>query len=77
VGNENDAGYTENIFEFLSACGVDHEFRHLGVPHTRHELLGYQQDSQNVSLLGFNSQIDHAWAKTNPFYSLLPGTAFR
>ena len=65
-GHENDAGYTENIFEFLSASGIDHDFRHLGTPHTRREFSGYQEDSRSISLLGFNSQIDHAWVEDEP-----------
>src|SRR4051794_28800951 len=65
-GHENDAGYTENIFEFLSANGIDHDFRHLGTPHTRQEFSGYQQDGRSISLLGFNSQIDHAWVDDEP-----------
>ena len=65
-GHENDAGYTENIFEFLSAGGIDCDFRHLGTPHTRDELSGYQEDSRSISLLGFNSQIDHAWVEDEP-----------
>jgi hypothetical protein len=65
-GHENDAGYTENIFEFLSASGIDHDFRHLGTAHTRQELSGYRDDSRSISLLGFNSQIDHAWVEDEP-----------
>src|SRR5580704_3329788 len=65
-GHENDAGYTENIFEFLSSFGIDHDFRHLRISHTRHEILGYQEDSRSISLLGFNSQIDHAWVEDEP-----------
>src|SRR3981081_3710917 len=62
----DDAGYTENIFEFLSASGIDHDFRHLGTPHTRQEVSGYQEDSRSISLLGFNSQIDYAWVEDEP-----------
>jgi hypothetical protein len=65
-GYDNDASYTENIFEFLSACGIDHEFRHLGVPYTLNELQGYQADGRHITLLGFNSQIDHSWIDDKP-----------
>jgi hypothetical protein len=65
-GHDNDAGYTENIFEFLAASGIDHEFRHLGTPLTVDELARYQADGRSVALLGFNAQIDHAWVGQEP-----------
>jgi hypothetical protein len=65
-GHDNDAGYTENIFEFLAARGVDHAFRHLHTaPFTLEELARYQADG-GVALLGFNAQIDHAWIDDEP-----------
>jgi hypothetical protein len=65
-GHENDACYSENMFEYLSACGIDYDVRRLDVPHTRQELQCYGADSREVSLLGFNSQIDHAWVEDEP-----------
>jgi hypothetical protein len=63
-GHENDACYTENIFEFLSENGVDHDSRLLGKPFSHQELAAYQGCS--ASLLGFNSQIDHSWIGDEP-----------
>jgi hypothetical protein len=68
-GHDNDAGYTENIFEFLAAGGIDHEFRNLGTPFTMDELARYRADGGGVALLGFNAQIDHAWIETTPLVS--------
>lgn len=65
-GHDNDAGYTENISEFLAARDIDHEFRHLGTPFTLDELARYQADDRSVALLGFNAQIDHAWIEKEP-----------
>lgn len=65
-GHDNDACYTENIFEFLAASGIDHAFRHLGMPFTLDELRGYRDDGRSTALLGFNSQIDHAWIEKEP-----------
>jgi hypothetical protein len=65
-GHDNDAGYTENIFEFLAASGIDHAFRHLGTPYTLDELRDYQADGRSIALLGFNSQIDHSWIEKEP-----------
>jgi hypothetical protein len=65
-GHEHDVGYTENIFDFLSARGIDHDFIDLRLPHTEDELRDLA-DGRGISLLGFNSQIDHAWVDAEPF----------
>jgi hypothetical protein len=65
-GHENDTGYTENIFEFLSTHGIDHSFINLRGPDATDELRGCLANGQDVSLLGFNSQIDHAWVEDVP-----------
>jgi len=65
-GHDNDAGYTENIFEFLAGRGIDHAFCLLTKPFTEDELAALQADGRSVALLGFNSQIDHAWVGSEP-----------
>jgi hypothetical protein len=65
-GHGNDVIATDNLFEFFAACGVDHDFRYLGVPYTSEELQAHQQDRCSISLLGFNSQIDHSWVEDEP-----------
>jgi hypothetical protein len=64
-GHEHDVGYTENIFDFLSACGIDHDFIDLRLPRTEDELRDLA-GGRGISLLGFNSQIDHAWVDAEP-----------
>jgi hypothetical protein len=64
--HENDAIYRENIFEFLTARGIDHEFRQLEIPYTQDELVAYREDPRSASLLGFNSQLDHSWLGDEP-----------
>jgi hypothetical protein len=64
-GHENDIGYTENISEFLAAAQVDYDCRILSNPFTLPELLAAQEHFQ-ISLLGFNSQIDHSWVEDQP-----------
>jgi hypothetical protein len=66
VGHENDACYTQNIFEFFSENGVEHGFIHLRGPHATQELRACLEHGRDISLLGFNSQIDHAWVDDEP-----------
>jgi hypothetical protein len=65
-GHENDVCCTENIFEFLSAHGLDCGFLHLCGPHTEAELRDCLAHGRDVALLGFNSQLDHAWVDDEP-----------
>lgn len=65
-GHENDTCYTENIFEFLSKNGVDHDSRVLSEPFSLQELAAYRDGCHSTSLLGFNSQIDHSWIGDAP-----------
>lgn len=66
-GHENDVCCTENIFEFLSAHGMDHDFLNLRGPQTSEELRRCLAHGRDISLLGFNSQLDHAWVDDEPF----------
>jgi hypothetical protein len=66
VGHENDDCYTQNIFEFLSENGIDHGFVHLRGPHVTQELQACLKSEREISLLGFNSQIDHTWVDDQP-----------
>ena len=65
-GHENDVCCTENIFEYLSACGIDHDFLNLRDPHATDELRRGLAGGPDIALLGFNSQIDHAWLEDEP-----------
>jgi hypothetical protein len=65
-GHENDATFAENIFEFCSAHGVAHDCVDLRFRSTRDELRRHLSDPKGVSLLGFNSQLDHAWLDSEP-----------
>ena len=65
-GHENDVGYTENLFEFFSANGIDHGFLDLRLPEPKAELRRHLADGPGVCFLGFNSQIDHSWLDSEP-----------
>ena len=65
-GHDNDTGYTQNLFEFFSAQGVNHSFLDLRLPETKDELRRDLANGQHMALLGFNSQLDHAWLDDEP-----------
>src|ERR1700719_540888 len=65
-GHENDVCFMENIFEFLSVHGLDCGFLQLRGPHTAEELRGCLAHGRDMALLGFNSQLDHAWVENEP-----------
>jgi hypothetical protein len=64
-GHENDLGYLENIAEFLAAARIDFDRRILSTPFSLPELRA-EQERFRLSLLGFNSQIDHSWVDDQP-----------
>jgi len=65
-GHENDACCTENIFEFLAEHGIDHDFIDLGATSATEALRRALAHGPGTALLGFNSQIDHAWVADEP-----------
>jgi hypothetical protein len=65
-GHENDVGYMENIFEYLSAHGLRGGFINLRGPRATEELHDCLARGRAVSLLGFNAQLDHAWLPNEP-----------
>ena len=65
-GHENDVICTENIFEFLKARDIAHGFIDLSQINAARELRQCLAYGSRVSLLGFNSQLDHAWVDDEP-----------
>jgi hypothetical protein len=60
-GHENDVCCMENIFEYLSARGIDGGHINLRGPGVTDELRACLARGPAVALLGFNAQLDHVW----------------
>ena len=65
-GHENDVICTENIFEFLKARDIAYDFINLSQANVARELRQCLACGPQVSLFGFNSQLDHAWVGDEP-----------
>jgi hypothetical protein len=65
--HENDLSYRENLFEYFANIGIEHDFVELPLrAHSKATLRRYLSQGHRVSLLGFNSQIDHTWLDDEP-----------
>src|SRR5262249_15219142 len=62
----NDVICTENIFEFLKASDIAHDFIDLSQANATRELKQCLACGPEVSLFGFNSQLDHTWVDDEP-----------
>ena len=65
-GHVNDVGYAENISEFLAGHGIGCDVLLLRGPNVNEELRRCLAQGAELSLLGFNSQLDHAWIGDEP-----------
>lgn len=65
--HENDLSYRENLFEYFTNVGIEHDFVELPLrTHSKTTLRRYLSQGESVALLGFNSQIDHTWLDNEP-----------
>jgi len=67
AGHENDALYAENLAEYCGTIGIDCRQFSFG---NGTSLLSQVLDSRPNAVIGFNSQLDHAWIGSEPFLKL-------
>jgi len=65
--HENDSVYAENIAEYCANVGID--FRSVEIGSDGSVLLDVLQDEPD-SVIGFNSLLDHAWIRSDPFLTI-------
>jgi len=65
--HENDSVYVENIAEYCANVGID--FRSVEIGSDGSVLLDVLQDEPD-SVIGFNSLLDHAWIRSDPFLTI-------
>jgi hypothetical protein len=67
--HEHDRTYTENVYEFLRAAGVECKVLEFETPGQKPELRQCL-DGRTIGILGFNSQLDHCWINDESFVEL-------